>query len=155
MKFLVPFLGKTKSSYLAAGIRDYAVRLRRYAGLEMPLLKERHLPGAPEERTKLRQAEELLACCSGAQLLVALDPAGSSIASEDLARLLARWEEQGRAEIAFLVGGHLGLHASLLDRCGYRLSLSPLTFTHEISRLLVLEQLYRACAIRAGHPYHL
>lgn len=155
MKFLVPLLGKTRAVYLDAGIRDYAGRLRRYVELEMPLLKERHLPGVPEERTRLRQAEELRARCAGVQLLVALDPAGNGIGSEELARLLTRWEERGRAEIAFLIGGHLGLHADLLSQCGYRLSLSPLTFTHEISRLLLLEQLYRACSIRAGHPYHL
>ncbi|NLZ16387.1 MAG: 23S rRNA (pseudouridine(1915)-N(3))-methyltransferase RlmH [Desulfobulbaceae bacterium] len=155
MKFLIPLLGKTRESYLDAGIRDYAGRLRRYATLDMPLLKERHVHGAPDERTMFRQAEELLACCSGAQMLVALDPGGAAVSSEDLAQLLTRWEEQGRAEIAFLIGGHLGLHTSVLERANYRLSISSFTFTHEISRLLLLEQLYRACTIRVGHNYHL
>ena len=155
MKFLIPLLGKTREAYLEDGIRDYAGRLRRYAALDMPILKERHVHGAPDERNQARQAEELLACCSGAQLVVALDPAGKALSSEELATLLTRWQEQGRAEIAFLIGGHLGLHHTVLSQAGYRLSLSKMTFTHEISRLLLLEQLYRACTIRAGHKYHI
>ena len=155
MKFLIPLLGKTKESYLDAGIRDYAGRLSRYATLAMPVLKERHIHGAPDERTQARQAEELLACSGSGHLLVALDPGGKTVSSEALAQLLTRWEEQGRAEIAFLIGGHLGLHTSILGRADFRLSLSAMTFTHEISRLLLVEQLYRACTIRAGHNYHL
>ena len=155
MRFLVPLLGKTREKYLDAGIRDYAGRLRRYAEVEMPLLKERHVHGAPDERIQWRQAEELLACCAGAQLLVALDPAGRALSSEELAALLSRWQEQGRAVIAFLIGGHLGLHRSVLDQADYRLSLSAMTFTNEISRLLLVEQLYRACTIQAGHKYHI
>ena len=155
MRFLVPLLGKTREKYLDAGIRDYAGRLRRYAEVHMPLLKERHVHGVPGERIQWRQAEELLACCAGAQLLVALDPKGSTMGSEELAHLLTRWQEQGRAEIAFLIGGHLGLHPDIRKRADFCLSLSPLTFTHEMSRLLLLEQLYRACTIQAGHKYHI
>ena len=155
MKFLIPLLGKTREAYLEAGIRDYASRLRRYAELEMPVLKERHVHGAPDERNQARQAEELLASCRGCQMVVALDPAGTALSSEALASLLTRWQEQGRAEIAFLIGGHLGLHHSVLGQAGYRLSLSSMTFTHEISRLLLVEQLYRACTIQAGHKYHI
>ena len=154
MKILIPFLGKTRSAWIEAGIRDYAERLRRYVDLEMPVLRERHSPGAPPERTMLLQAEELLRCCAAAPLLVALDPSGRATSSEELAELLERWEGQGRGA-AFCIGGHLGLHASLTARAAYRLSLSKMTFTHEMSRLILVEQLYRACAIRAGHPYHL
>ena len=154
MKFLIPLLGKTRSPWIEAGIRDYAERLRRYAELEMPVLKERHTPSAPPERTMLLQAEELLRCCAGAPLLVALEPEGRSATSEELAELLERWEGQGRGA-AFLVGGHFGLHESVSSRAQFSLSLSKMTFTHELSRLILVEQLYRACAIRAGHPYHL
>ena len=154
MKFLIPLLGKTRSAWIEAGIRDYAERLRRYGELEMPVLKERHAPGAPPERTMLLQAEELLRACAGASLMIALEPGGRAASSEELAGLLERWETQGRTA-AFLVGGHLGLHADISARADYRLSLSKMTFTHEMSRLILVEQLYRACAIRAGHPYHL
>ena len=155
MKFLIPLLGKTRSPWIEAGIRDYAERLRRYAELEMPVLRERHSPGAPPERTMALQAEELSRCLAGAPFVITLEPTGRAASSEDLAGLLERWEGQGRGALAFLVGGHLGLHPSLAARADFRLSLSPMTFTHEMSRLILVEQLYRACTIRAGHPYHL
>ena len=155
MKVLIPFLGKTRAEWLDTGIRDYAARLKRYVQLEMPVLKERHDRNAPADRTMVLQAEELLAACRNTALVVALDPEGRTFSSGELASLLTRWEDQGRAELAFLVGGHFGLHQSVLSRAELRLSLSPMTFTHEMSRLLLVEQLYRACTIRAGHPYHL
>lgn len=155
MKVLIPLLGKTRAEWLDAGIRDYAARLKRYVQLEMPVLKERHDRTSPADRTMLLQAEELLAVCRNTALVVALDPGGRAVSSEELAALLTRWEDQGRTETTFLVGGHFGLHQSVLNRAELRLSLSPMTFTHEMSRLLLLEQLYRACTIRAGHPYHL
>ena len=155
MKILIPLLGKTRSPWIEAGIRDYAERLRRYAELEMPVLRERHSPGAPPERTMLLQAEELSRGIAGAPMVVALEPQVRAVSSEALAGLLERWEGQGRGTLAFCIGGHLGLHPSLTARAAFRLSLSPMTFTHEMSRLILLEQLYRACTIRAGHPYHL
>ena len=142
MNLLIPLLGKTRSPWIEAGIREYAGRLRRYTELEMPVLRERHSPSAPPERTMLLQAEELLRCCAAAPLVVALEPGGRAASSEELA-------------VAFCIGGHLGLHESVGARAGFRLSLSKMTFTHEMSRLILVEQLYRACTIRAGHPYHL
>jgi 23S rRNA (pseudouridine1915-N3)-methyltransferase len=67
---------------------------------------------------------------------------------------LTQWERQGIGTVCFLIGGHLGLHRSVLDRAEQALSLSRLTFTHEMTRLILLEQLYRACTIKAGHKYH-
>lgn len=155
MRFLIPLVGRTRSPWLEAGIRDYAERLGRYVRLDMPVLKDRHIRGAPAERTLALQAETLAAACSGVSFWAALDLRGQGMSSEDLARLLGRWEDRGMSEAAFLVGGHPGLHESILQRADLRLSLSPMTFTHEMARLLLVEQLYRACAIRAGHPYHL
>ena len=119
MKLVIPFLGKTKSAWIEAGIQDYAARLGRYAQLEMPVLKDPYVHGAPEERTKELQAQALLATARGAQLLVALDAGGMSLNSVELADLWTRWEEQGRTSVALLIGGHLGLAQSLLDRASY------------------------------------
>ena len=87
MKLVIPFLGKTKSAWIEAGIQDYAARLGRYAQLEMPVLKDPYVHGAPEERTKELQAQALLAAARGAQLLVALDAGGMSLNSVELADL--------------------------------------------------------------------
>ena len=154
MRVLIPFLGKTKESYLDAGIRDYAGRLGRFAPVELPVLRERHNRKEPDETIKLIEAGQLLEQAQGANILVALDPNGSEPDSEQLAALLTKWEDQGTATICFLIGGFLGLHQSVLDQAGYTLSLSRLTFTHEMSRLILLEQLYRAWTIKAGHKYH-
>jgi len=154
MKFLIPLIGKTKESYLDAGIRDYAGRLGRFGAVAMPVLKDRHGRKDPDEVVKVAEAALLLEPAAAAGLCVALDPGGQAIDSEALAAWLTRWEDQGIATVCFLIGGHLGLHRSVLDRADLSLSLSRLTFTHEMTRLILLEQLYRACTIKAGHTYH-
>jgi len=154
MKFLLPLIGKTKEPYLDAGIRDYAGRLGRFGPVALPVLRERHGRKDPDEVVKAAEAALLLEQVAGAGRLVALDPGGTALDSEELAGLLTRWEDQGIATVCFLIGGHLGLHRSVLDRADFSLSLSRLTFTHEMTRLILLEQLYRACTIKAGHTYH-
>ena len=158
MKILLPFLGKTKEQYLGAGIDDYAGRLRRYAQLDLPVLKEKK--NATKEDTARQQTEEgqillgSLPQLGGATKVVALAPTGQQLSSEELADLLCRWEDQGVREIAFLIGGPTGLAPELVQKADYVLSLSRMTFTHEMARLLVLEQLYRAFSIKAGTGYH-
>ena len=158
MKIILPLLGKTKEQYLAAGIDDFAGRLRRFVALELPVLKEKK-NAAKEDAARLQQEEGQILLggvpqTTGAVKMVALAPAGKQLSSEDLAELLCRWEDQGVREIAFLIGGPTGLAPELLERADYVLSLSRMTFTHEMARLLVLEQLYRAYSIKAGTGYH-
>ena len=98
-------------------------RLKRIQ-FETLVLKDPYVHGAPEERTKELQAQALLAAARGVQLLVALDAGGMSLNSVELADLWTRWEEQGRTSVALLIGGHLGLAQSLLDRASYPLALS-------------------------------
>jgi len=155
VKIILPLLGKTKEQYLAAGIDDFGVRLRRFAQLELPVLKEKK--NTAKEDTARQQNEEgqiLLGSVPLSARIVALAPAGKQLSSEELADLLSRWEDQGVREIAFLIGGPTGLAAELVQRADYVLSLSRMTFTHEMARLLVLEQLYRAFSIKAGTGYH-
>ena len=154
MKFLIPFLGKTKESYLDAGIRDYCGRLSRFAQVDLPVLREKHKKNDPDETIKLTEAGLLLEQAQGAHVCVALDPQGKEIDSLELAELLSKWEGQGASQICFCIGGFLGLHRSVLDHAQQTISLSRLTFTHEMTRLILLEQLYRAWTIKAGHKYH-
>ena len=74
--------------------------------------------------------------------------------SPTLAKQIERWEMQGLKKISFVIGGPLGLSAAILKKADFILSLSPMTFTHDMTRLLLLEQLYRACTIKAGEKYH-
>lgn len=158
MKIILPFLGKTREQYLAAGIDDFAGRLRRFVQLEVVVLKEKK--NAAKEDPARQQHEEgqiLLGSVlpsDRAARIVALAPAGQQLSSEELAGMLSRWEDQGVREIAFLIGGPTGLAPELVQKADYVLSLSRMTFTHEMARLLVLEQLYRAFSIKAGTGYH-
>ena len=155
MRFELLFLGKTKEKYLAAGIEDFRKRLSRYAEVEIRTLKEKKWGrGEPENKIKAEETERLLASCGQPTLIVALDPGGRQASSEELAQLLQQWEEQGHRKITLVIGGPLGLAPSIHQSADTILSLSAMTFTHEMARLLLLEQLYRACSIRAGSQYH-
>ncbi|MCL1981412.1 MAG: 23S rRNA (pseudouridine(1915)-N(3))-methyltransferase RlmH [Proteobacteria bacterium] len=154
MRLLIPLLGKTREPYLDAGIRDYANRLSHFVPVALPVLKERHGRRDTEDAIKGAEAVQLLAQAEAADLCVALDPGGISPDSHELAEWLTQWQERPIATVCFLIGGHLGLHRSVLDRANVVMSLSRLTFTHEMTRLILLEQLYRACTIRAGQKYH-
>lgn len=154
MKFVFLFLGRTGEKYLDAGIRDYAARLGRFGQVEITVLKEKAAKSLPPDQFRQQEARQLLERCAGASCIVALDAGGRELDSPGLAELLTGLEEAGHRDVYFLIGGHLGLHADVLCRANLVLSLSRLTFTHEMTRLILLEQLYRACMIKSGRSYH-
>ncbi|MGW8287231.1 MAG: 23S rRNA (pseudouridine(1915)-N(3))-methyltransferase RlmH [Desulfobulbales bacterium] len=154
MRFELLFLGKTKESYLAAGISDYLVRLNRYTATEIRILKEGKVKkNEPENLLVERESDMLLKNVQGSYL-VCLDRTGKQLDSLELADQIEKWELQGQKKVTFIIGGPLGLSQTILARADLVLSLSRLTLTHEMSRLLLLEQLYRAGTIRAGEKYH-
>lgn len=154
MRLELLFLGKTKEKYLAAGIDDYANRLSRYLKVEIKTLKEgKAKKGVPENLLIEKESEKLMQNSQGSYL-VCLDRTGKQMDSLELAKQMERWEMQGIKKISFAIGGHLGLSSAILYKADLVLSFSPMTFTHEMSRLLLLEQLYRACTIKAGEKYH-
>jgi 23S rRNA (pseudouridine1915-N3)-methyltransferase len=111
----------------------------------------RRLPAMP---LKAREAALILAALPARARLIALDEHGAMWSSRILADRLAAWRDQGVAELAFAIGGADGLSAEILDRADATLSLGPMTWPHLLVRGLLLEQLYRAQQILAGHPYH-
>jgi 23S rRNA (pseudouridine1915-N3)-methyltransferase len=148
------FLGKTKEKYLATGIDDYVKRLSRYLKVEIKTLKEgKAQKGVPENLLIEKESEKLMQNSQGSYL-VCLNRTGKQMDSLELAKQMERWEMQGIKKISFAIGGHLGLSSAILYKADLVLSFSPMTFTHEMSRLLLLEQLYRACTIKAGEKYH-
>ena len=154
MRLELLFLGKTKEKYLATGIDDYAKRLSRYLKVEIKTLKEgKAKKGVPENLLIEKESEKLMQNSQGSYL-VCLDRTGKQMDSLELAKQMERWEMQGIKRISFAIGGHLGLSSAILYKADLVLSFSPMTFTHEMSRLLLLEQLYRACTIKAGEKYH-
>ena len=154
MRLELLFLGKTKETYLEAGINDYAKRLSHYLKFEIKTVKEsRGRKGEAEKFLIEKESANLLQSVQG-DYLVCLDRTGKQLDSIALAKQLERWEMQGPQKISFVIGGPLGLSATILKKADLVLSLSPMTFTHDMARLLLLEQLYRACTIKSGEKYH-
>lgn len=100
------------------------------------------------------EAQSLLKALPEGAFSVALDQRGRMLDSPGLAGFLTDLDEKGVRDLAIFVGGHFGLAPELLERADTTLSLSRMTFTHEMARLILVEQIYRACTIRAGEPYH-
>ena len=154
MRIELIFLGKTKEKYLAAGIEDFVKRLSRYTRLEIKTIKDRQQhKKISDNQAKENEGRDLLAAANSS-LLVCLDRTGKKIDSEGLAGQIKKWELQGQKSVCFLIGGPLGFAPDVLKRADLVLSLSSMTFTHEMARLILLEQLYRAYTINAGEKYH-
>ncbi len=113
--------------------------------------ERRHLPPAA---LKERVGALIVDALPAGALPVALDRGGTSLSSEELAARLQRWRDRGTEELAFLIGGAEGLAGPVLARAEFRLSLGAMTWPHLLARVMLLEQLYRAQQILAGHPYH-
>lgn len=154
MKVLLLAVGRPRDAGLAAAIRDYEARAARYWPIEVAEVKEESARGgvAPEhvrDREALRLADRLPAAAH----LVTCEVDGLRMTSESFARWLQGERERG-LDVAFVIGGAYGLGAEIRARARTRLSLAPWTLPHELARLVLAEQLYRAGTIRRGEPYH-
>ncbi len=154
MKLELLLIGKTKDSFIEQGINEYAGRLKHYTGLQLTALKLKKKKGWTEEQERQEEGRLLLDAISPATVRVVLDAGGRQMSSEELADLLSRWEMEGKKQVSFLIGGPTGHASEVLDQADFRLSLSRMTFTHDMVRLFLLEQLYRAYTIKAGEKYH-
>ncbi|MDO9550552.1 MAG: 23S rRNA (pseudouridine(1915)-N(3))-methyltransferase RlmH, partial [Methanoregula sp.] len=137
---------------------EYEKRLRPYAKIQVNELAEekRPLSASPaiELAAKEKEGERILAAIHEGSFIIALDVKGQNWSSEDLASSFHDWELSGQNQLAFVIGGDLGLSPSVIARSNLRLSLSKMTFTHPMARLLLIEQVYRAFRILRGEPYH-
>jgi 23S rRNA (pseudouridine1915-N3)-methyltransferase len=146
-------VGKIKNKAWLAAQDDYVKRLGHYTTLNLVEVKDVVGRSIPDDVAMAREGEQLLQAAADSSRLIALTPTGKLVTSPNLAVWLQnRVEAYGR--IAFLIGGPLGFSNDVLAACHEEISLSPLTFTHELARVLLLEQLYRACTILAGEQYH-
>jgi 23S rRNA (pseudouridine1915-N3)-methyltransferase len=150
MRYQIIAIGSVKRNFYAEGCAFYLERLRNYSKVEVLELKE-HKAANPEI-VKQQESEALLKAASG--YLVALDETGKPFTSEKLAGRITTLENQSTSLVSILIGGAEG-HSDHLKKTVQELwSLSSLTLPHELARLVLLEQLYRAETIRAEHPYH-
>ncbi len=156
MRLIFLFVGKTRNGLRQAEIDDYLQRLRRYLPVERRELKEMK-PGSREDPRQFcrRQAPQLIQAMNRDDVFkIVLTERGKTFTTHGFAEFFSRQLESGRSGVSFLVGGPYGLADEVLEQADVRLSLSPLTFTHEMARVLLLEQLYRALTIIRGEPYH-
>jgi 23S rRNA (pseudouridine1915-N3)-methyltransferase len=147
-------LGKTKDRYIDDGIADFTGRLARYAHVRLAQIKVGRLSNRSDAEIIQHESRLLDKHIRPGSYRCVLDASGKQIRSEEFADLFIRLEENGVREISFIIGGHLGLSREQLTSADYVLSLSKMTFTHDMVRLLLLEQIYRAFMIRAGTKYH-
>ena len=145
-------VGKLRDGNIRAACEDYLARARRYFRVEVREVVSRRGGKTPRERQRA-EGTALLAALPQDGTLVAVTRGGRAESSDRFARRLSAWQTSGR-DLSFLIGGAFGLDAALLERCDARLSLSPFTLPHELARLVLLEQLYRAGTILQGEPYH-
>lgn len=153
MKILCLFLGKTTEKYLEQGIADFHQRLSRYCEVSIKIIKERKGKIADQARI-MEEGRLLLGEVPAGSFTVALDPLGKELTSELFAAHLQQWQLQNRKGMCFIAGGPCGLSAEVRQSADLVLSLSQMTFTHEMVRLILFEQIYRAFSILAGTKYH-
>lgn len=150
----VIMVGKTREAFIREGVAFYEKRLHPFLHLTLKNVREeKEAGGLSAETIRAREGERLRAQIPPRAFIAALTPQGREFTTEEFAAWLTGRESESRP-LAFLVGGHLGLDPGTLAGAGERLALSRLTLTHELSRLVLLEQLYRAMTIKSGHPYH-
>jgi 23S rRNA (pseudouridine1915-N3)-methyltransferase len=158
MQILIIAVGKIKEKYLQDGIAEYTKRLRPYVKLNILEIAEEkragHLKPADQKRIMDAEGTRILGSIPQDSFVIVLDVNGVHWSSETLAENLQRYEIAGRNSLSIIIGGDLGLSDAVIARSNLRLSLSLMTYTHQMIRLILLEQIYRAGKINHNEPYH-
>lgn len=158
MNISIISVGKLKEKYLKSGIEEYTKRLGNYAKVsEVEVADEKapeQLSEADMEIVKKKEGERILAKIAPDAYVIALAIDGKMKTSEQLAKGIESLMTYGRSKIVFVIGGSLGLHDEVLKRADEKLSFSKMTFPHQLMKLILVEQVYRAFRIMKGEPYH-
>ena len=159
MKFLIHAVGHRMPAWVAAGFEEYARRMPRETPLILKEVRPEPIspsgPGSPGvvERARRAESERLRGSLPAEATVVALDQRGEAYTTESFAGLIGGWQQQGR-DVALLIGGAEGLDAALKQSAQLMLSVSSMTLPHQLVRVLLAEQLYRAVSLLRNHPYH-
>lgn len=159
MRFYVVCIGKLKDAYLRDGVAEFVKRMRPYGGITITELNESKIGDKPSDADRKQvvaeEGERLLKAVPKSAYTVLLDVYGKTMSSEDLAKTVAKLEVDGVSDMAFIVGGAFGVSDELRRSVNYKLSFSPMTFTHQMVRLLLVEQIYRASKINRLSLIHI
>jgi 23S rRNA (pseudouridine1915-N3)-methyltransferase len=154
MRLEVLLLNKTKEAYVRQGVADYQDRLRRYVPVELVEIKTKSLSARSDSEIKTYESSQLDRRTTEGSYRITLDSRGKQLSSEEFASLLMELENRAVKTVSFIIGGPLGLAEEQLYKADLVLSLSAMTYTHDMTRLILLEQIYRAYTIKAGTSYH-
>ncbi|WP_096156197.1 23S rRNA (pseudouridine(1915)-N(3))-methyltransferase RlmH [Bacillus sp. FJAT-45066] len=158
MNISIITIGKLKEKYLKQGIQEFLKRLGPYAKVEVIELADEKAPEQLSEaemvQVKDKEGERILSKISEDTHVIALAIEGKQRTSEELAKEIDKLATYGKSKIAFIIGGSLGLSSDVMKRANDTLSFSKMTFPHQMMRLILLEQVYRAFRINRGEPYH-
>ena len=154
MKIQIIVLGKYKEKYWLEAEKEYLKRLSALFKVEITEIKEESFTEKDDrEKIKAKEAQTILTKIPNNSFVVAMDENGTEFESEKFADKFKTWQEQGQ-NIVFILGGPLGLHSSILQKANFKLALSKFTFTHQMARVFLLEQIYRAQMINQNRKYH-
>jgi 23S rRNA (pseudouridine1915-N3)-methyltransferase len=155
MKISLWSVGKGNDNYVKEGVEDFTRRIAHYYPVDwniIPAAKNAHL--LSEADLKKKEGASVLQLLKQDDFLVALDERGTPLTSEGLSGLIVQRANESTKNIIFLIGGAFGLHEEVLNRANLKWSLSRLTFPHQLVRLILAEQVYRACSIARNEKYH-
>ncbi|MBS1788515.1 MAG: 23S rRNA (pseudouridine(1915)-N(3))-methyltransferase RlmH [Acidobacteria bacterium] len=152
MKLHFVWIGKTRDQHCDALVNDYLVRLKRFTQFEVSELKEQSREDALQ--VIALEGGRLLGAVEKDEVVVLLDERGTEKTSTELAEFIRVQQQSGIKRLAFIIGGFAGVSSDVKARATVRLSLSKMTLTHELARVILTEQVYRAFTILAGLPYH-
>ena len=158
MKITIIAVGKVKEKFYRDAIDEFTKRLSKYCRLEIVEVPDEKTPdtasSAEELKIKAKEGDRILASIRDDMYVIALAIEGKQLSSVELADKINQLGISGKSSIAFVIGGSLGLDGRVLARADYKLSFSPMTFPHQLMRVILLEQIYRSYRIISGEPYH-
>lgn len=158
MNIKIISVGKLKEKYLIQGINEYVKRLGAYAKIELIEVSDEKAPENLSEaemlQVKDKEADRILAKIKEQEYVFALAIDGKNPSSEDLAKTIDQLGVQGKSQLVFVIGGSLGLSQAVLQRSNTQISFGKMTYPHQLMRLILVEQIYRAFRINRGEPYH-
>jgi 23S rRNA (pseudouridine1915-N3)-methyltransferase len=154
VKTALILVGKTNDTHLQAIINDYAERITHYMPFEIIIIPElKNTKSLSEEQQKVREGELIMKQLTAQDTVILLDERGKQYRSLDFAKWIEKQQLTAR-RLVFVIGGPYGFSPAIYDRANGKISLSAMTFSHQLVRTIFTEQLYRACTIIKGEPYH-
>jgi len=158
MKVTILAVGKIKEKFFRDAIDEYAKRLSRYCKFEIIEVADEKTPDnaseAEEEQIKFKEAERILNKINSDAFVISLEILGKEMNSVSFSEMLGQLGVMGRSQVVFVIGGSLGLHGSVSKRADRKVSFSPMTFPHQLMRVILCEQIYRGFRIMNNEPYH-